>query len=752
MSARLPLAADLTPRPLSLRQPAARAYGRPWTRALGAATFAAVTGSAYADPMPDPANAESMEAVVVEGVAPKGDNPYADPAAPYKVDRSASDKLTQPLLDVSKSISAIPKEVISDAGAHTLKELLRTQPGVTLGTGEGGNAFGDRFIIRGFDVRNDVFVDGVRDAGVIPRETFAIEQVEIAKGPGSAFAGRGTTGAAVNLVTKAPSALAFGDIEATVGSDSTRRLTADINQPLGETSALRVNLMQHDGGTAGRDTVDQSRQGLALALALRPSANWDLGLDLYHYRADSLPDWGVPYDAANNRPFAVDRNNYYGVVGRDFWNAKADLITLKSRLALGDDLVWTTTLRQGDTANAYVASAPERPDPLARTVLANAKTRDQDNAYLALQTQLVGVVETAGIAHEWVAGVEASAEDVHNTPYVVTPRGISLNLDRPQAALWTGTVVRGPATSRRKVDTLAAYLFDSVSFNAHWEAFAGLRFDRYQIEGDSIVSDYVDEASRLSNEADFLNGHVGLIYKPVANASLYVSLSSSSNPTGEQLDAGAVDYGAIGASNQNLEPERNRSAELGAKWNLADGHLALNAALFQIDKENAAVTSGTGAAQTTVLAGEQRVRGLELGLAGNLTPALSVFGGYTWLDTSIRNSPLAAQVGAQLPNVAEHSFNLQTRWDATRNLSVGGTLTYTGERFGGTSYALDTRIPGYWRVDLLAEYTFDRHLSLQAHLLNATDKVYYDTLYRSATPFTYIAPGRSALVSLRYSF
>ena len=73
---------------------------------------------------------------------------------------------------------------------------------MTLGTGEGGNAFGDRFFIRGFDARNDVFIDGVRDPGVSVRENFFTEQVEILRGPASSFAGRGTTGGAINIVTK----------------------------------------------------------------------------------------------------------------------------------------------------------------------------------------------------------------------------------------------------------------------------------------------------------------------------------------------------------------------------------------------------------------------------------------------------------------------------------------------------------------------------------------------------------------------
>jgi catecholate siderophore receptor len=130
-------------------------------------------------------------------------NPYADAAAPYKVDHlQASGKFPEPLLNTPKSVTVLSKEVLEDKNATTLKQAILTTAGVTLGTGEGGNAFGDRFFIRGFDARNDVFIDGVRDSGVSVRENFFNEQVEILRGPASSFSGRGTAGGAINIVTK----------------------------------------------------------------------------------------------------------------------------------------------------------------------------------------------------------------------------------------------------------------------------------------------------------------------------------------------------------------------------------------------------------------------------------------------------------------------------------------------------------------------------------------------------------------------
>lgn len=706
-----------------------------------------------ADPAPaDAPHATQLEEIEVKADAPPDANPYADPAAPYKVDRLQGNKFSQPVLDLSKSITAIPKEVIKDSGATSLKEIMRIQPGVTIGTGEGGNAFGDRFIIRGFEARSDLFIDGLRDPGVIARETFAVEQVEIARGPSSTFAGRGTTGAAVNLVSKTPTDRAFGSIELSAGSADFRRTTFDINQPIGDALAVRVNGLAHDAGVGGRDAVFDERAGGALAIAATPFEGGRLVFDWYYLDVDAMPDWGIPWDSANNRPFRVDRESFYGLTTRDFWDVQANVSTLRFDWRIRDGLSLSSSTRYGETGNAYVASAPEAPNAVARTVQARAKTRNQTNQAFVHQTSLAATFRAGGVTHELVGGVEFSREDTDNTPFVVSPSAVVQPLDAPNPTNWTGTITRSTSTATRDVETRSLYLLDTVVLSPRWEAFAGARWDDWKIDAATIVNEYVSEASVLANDASFVNGHAGVVFKPRPNQSWYVALSTSSNPSGELVDGGGADYGSITAGNQNLEPERNRSLELGAKWALADDHLLLTAALFRTDKSNARVTTGAGSTAVTNLEGEQRVDGLELGVAGNPTPRLSLFGGFTWLDTEVVSSPVPSQVGQALPNVAERSFSLQARWQWTGRLSVGATAIHASEISGGTVVATQTRIPSFWRGDLFAEYTIDDNLSLRLNVLNATDEVYFDTLYRSATPFVYIAPGRSAFATLEYQY
>ena len=168
--------------------------------------------------------------------------------------------------------------------------------GVTLGTGEGGNAFGDRFFIRGFDARNDVFLDGMRDAGVSVRENFFTEQVEILRGPGSSFAGRGTTGGAINIVTKqATTEKSFYNMDTTFGTDHTKRVVLDVNQVISPTLAVRAGGLFQDAGVAGRDYIKDDRDGGFVAVKWTPLDTVKLYANYIHTNLHGLPDFGVPY-------------------------------------------------------------------------------------------------------------------------------------------------------------------------------------------------------------------------------------------------------------------------------------------------------------------------------------------------------------------------------------------------------------------------------------------------------------------------
>jgi catecholate siderophore receptor len=113
------------------------------------------------------------------------------------------DKLAEDQKDAPQSITVVSQELIADQGGTRLEDALRNVPGITLNAGEGA-ARGDTVNLRGFSAFNDFFLDGIRDAAVYTRDSFDLDSVEVLKGPSAVLFGRGSTGGAINQVSKAP--------------------------------------------------------------------------------------------------------------------------------------------------------------------------------------------------------------------------------------------------------------------------------------------------------------------------------------------------------------------------------------------------------------------------------------------------------------------------------------------------------------------------------------------------------------------
>ncbi|HRJ52531.1 MAG TPA: TonB-dependent siderophore receptor [Candidatus Thiothrix moscowensis] len=727
--------------------------------ALASAAFvvmAAVTQPAFAAESAKKAETDKTDVTQLEGVtaqakkAEPGSNPNADPEAPYKIDKSANGKFTEPLLNVSKTINVVGKEQMKDAGVSALKDLMRTQPGITLGTGENGNQEGDRFYIRGFDARSDTFVDGMREPGMTARETFATEQIEVTKGPSSTFGGRGTTGGAVNIVSKKAQDTDFTRGTLTLGTE--KRTTLDANKVVNDKLKIRANVMLQDSNVAGRDEVFKKGHGVALAADYQATDKVNVKVDLYHLRNEAMPDRGQPYNAVVAKLYGdVDRNNFYGYKNRDFWNTGADSLTTTVDAKLSDNTSVTNTTRIGETANDYIVSNPANVSGTL-TVTPGTTARRVKNKLVANNTMISHEFHASNnVEHNIVAGVEVSEEKVKVQSGTVSGTNTPLDLYNPNNSATGATVTFTAAPGANTAKSQSLYLMDTAKLNEKWEVFGGIRQDQFDIEKRQNADVY----NPLNNQdvevkKDFTNGHLGLVYKPKENGSIYGSISTSSNIPSEALDATNPNYGGINVVTKDTAPEKNKSFELGTKWNLANDDLALSAAIFRTEKKNKIEVVSNTPMQT----GEVRVDGVELGVSGNVTPKLSLSGGIVYMDTEITNSATASNIGKKLGSIAEKSASIQAKYQATPKLALGGTVVHTGKFKGsdGSNFAAnDARvIPVSNRLDVMAEYKINKKLSTQLNVKNATDKTIIDASYPSG--FTYIAPGRTTNVSLTYDF
>jgi catecholate siderophore receptor len=725
-------------------------------------------------------------------------NPYADAAAPYKVDHlQASGKFPEPLLNTPKTVTVLSKEVLADENATSLKQAVLNTAGVTLGTGEGGNAFGDRFFVRGFDTRNDVFIDGVRDSGVSVRENFFTEQIEILRGPGSSFAGRGTTGGAINIVTKqATTEKSFYNMDTTFATDGTKRVTLDVNQVISPTLAIRAGGLFQDAGVAGRDYTTDDRGGGFVALKWTPVDAVKVSADYVHTDIHGLPDFGVPYYRPSSSttaggPFpdyGVNRDNFYGFVNRDFFEVHQDIGTLDTEVQITPDLVISDKVRASASLLNYIGTIPESPNLAAGTLTANPQSRYQPTDVVANQTEATYKFDTNGWHHTAVAGVEISRE----ISSIDTYQGLTseaqgntasgagsfnnVSIYNPQLTFQPfGTPSLYGLPTRISIDTTSGYLLDTANYHDVLILNGGIRYDDYKITTSGFGSSggVPNPNSWGAQAAEFglPNFNLGLTLKPLPITSVYVAYATSSDPVGSEFDGTSANYGGLapvlnGNSNQIFGPQKNTAIEVGNKWELFDRHLLLTGALFQTDVTNAREsvnTTGPNGVVPVISAGAAyEIRGVDLEVAGKITDKWSVFGGLVLMKSEVMKSLVppantalfSTNVGLPLANIANQSFSLLSKYQIDDRWEVGGQAVYRSKIYGGTLLAANqgTSLPSFWRFDTFAEAKIDKNWTVKLFVNNIFNKLYYTALYQSAAPFVLEAPGRTASVMISARF
>ncbi len=716
--------------------------------ALSTAVVAGVMGIGSAHAQSAAASGVTeLSPIRVEGEAPGG----------YQAREAQSPKMTAPLLDTPRSITVIPEALMKDRGATSLQDVLRTTPGITFGAGEGGTPVGDRPFIRGYESSTDIMIDGLRDYARGSHETFNLEAVEVLKGPSSAYSGRGSTGGSINLVTKTPKLGNFVEASGGVGTDDNYRGTVDANFTLRDTTAFRLNLMRMGGDVPGRDHVEIDRWGVAPSLAFGLGTPTRVTLSYSHIENNDMPDLGLPFSNAampgRADPLRPDRSNFYGRKHVDYRKNTSDVGTAQIEHDIGS-FTLRNTARYTKTLNEYLMTRPSFDNCTATSgpPCSNAgpglqftrsdRARYRTSEALQNQTDIFGEFSTGRLRHSVTAGVEFSKEMLYSRTLTGLP-GSSRDsfYDPDPTQRYNSNITRGPKSSDGDLKTRAIYVFDTVKLSDQWEANAGLRFDNYRV------------TNNTDNRTDNLwNYQLGLVYKPAPNGSVYVSYGTSSNPSGENLgQAGGADGPAGGAAIRDLKPEKSRSIELGTKWDVLDNRLSLTAAVFETKKTDARTFDPlTG---DVSLDGNNRVRGVELGVSGAITPKWSMWGGYTYLDpevTKYRGGAAASTdySGKQMKFIAKQSFALWSTYRVLPELTVGGGATYVGKRFVNDANTLE--LPSSWRYDAMAQYQVNKQFDIRLNLNNLTDERIYDASHVGL--FALMAPGRSAMLTATYRY
>ncbi|WP_312163328.1 TonB-dependent siderophore receptor [Phenylobacterium sp.] len=701
-----------------------------------------------------------------------------------------SDKRTAPLLDTPQTISVIPHQVIEEQGARTLTEVLRNTPGISFNAGENGfSTSTNNFSMRGFDASGSVFVDGARDSGSYSRDMFNVDRVEVVKGP-SADNGRGNAGGYVNIITKSPltenaisGSVSYGFDE--YDSDDRRRATLDLNQVVSEGLAVRINAMVEDSGVAGRELAQKQSWGVAPSLAISLTPDLRVLLSYEHLNQDDRPDWGVPgaaiKDTAAYNPATSgwSRDSFFGLRS-DFDETRSDAFLVRVEGKIGENIRVSNQTRFAQVERNARFTVPTSFNAGSGAVATQTQFYDRENESFGNFTNLSARFGSDALAHSISAGLEITREtsraDRRGTSNPPATSLLSPNPDRAPGANLPVTEVASVT-----IDTIAAYLYDTVSFGEHWEVTGGVRVENY----DAAISSRT-AAGALAGLGGFdlsdttWAGKLGVVYKPVANGSVYASIGTAAQPPGSYLsnpDISRTGDNAFPGFVAGADTVRLDNYEVGVKWALLEGRLSTTAALFRTVKRDVPITGRDvgDTADSLKGYGEQIVQGLEVGVAGKITEAWTVFAGAAWMESERKHSAYLDEVrrranpadygtvlrtdGDRLAFTPDFTANLWTTYSLPFGLTLGGGLQHVGSSYLGRPDDANRiipngafgKLPSYTIISAYAAYDVTDKVELRLNIDNLTDETYAVSTNWNGSRATLGAP-RTVLLTAALQF
>ena len=680
----------------------------------------------------------------------------------YQTERSTSATKTDTLLrDVPQAVTVVTEKQMRDQAVQGMADAVRYVPGIGITQGEGNR---DGLVFRGNSSTADFFVDGMRDDVQYYRDIYNIDRIEAFKGPNAMIFGRGSPGGLLNRVTKTADWREALGVGLQLGSWQKRRVTADYAHPFSDAFAFRVTGVYEDS-EGFRDGYGLKRQGIHPTAAIQAGENTLITLGYEYFRDERTADRGIPsYANAFNGtrfPVATDRETFFGDPEASRGDVEVNAFTALVEHDFGDGTVLRNRTRVANYGKFYGNVFPGNVNTAATAVALSAYKQDTDRKNLFNQTDLVFSATTGSIEHKFMTGVEFGRQDTDNLrrsgvfvlgagspcQNLTGASSCTVPLTAPTVSptvLYANNSLAGIGDARNTgvAKVAAIYAQDQIEFSSQWSAIVGLRYDQFDVDFTDLRTGVSAQNRALSSSDKLWSPRVGVVFKPVENLSLYASYGVTYLPrSGEQL-------GSLAFNSQSLDAEEFENTEIGAKWELRPG-LTAEAAAFRLNRSNSAITDPTDSTRLILLAGDsQRVDGVELSLAGNLTEKWQVIGSYAWLDARTVRTIGTTPAGRVLPQTPETSFGLWNRYDFNDHWGVALGASYRSESFASISNAVTLK--SYARYDGAVYYTFDERFSAQLNVENLFNKAYFPSAHSDNN----ISPGapRAAYVTLNFKF
>jgi len=674
----------------------------------------------------------------------------------YQATDTRIGKGKQDIRDIPQSITIVTEKVMDDRKLDNVKEVLKNTAGITFQAAEGGE---EDIKLRGISLQStgDIFIDGMRDPAFYDRDTFFLDRVELLRGSASMLFGRGSTGGAVNQVTKQARLVNENQIDVSMGNHSALRTIGDFNVRTGDASALRVSTMLTQADSNG-DGSAIDKLGLAGSYRFGIGEQDEFAVTLYALDNRNGINYGVPWirptlssPTMQTTVTPADPDAYYGMASdQNHGSAKFAMLThthrFSNKVELLTKLRYATYTRDMRASLPRFGGAASQPGGVGvslatlspNTVMTrNLMLKKQDMQTVTAQTDLNAGFSALGMNHVLQAGADFAQEKKQVFAVIgAQPAKPSTTFGAPNTSASYDESLRSFRTSSEYTSKgYGAYLQDMIEIAPAWKLLAGLRYDNLKGDYDGysattpiVTTNYVMKVSEWSKRA-------AVLFQPTAQLSFHLLGATSFNTSGDAY--------SLGAQNKDVPPEKSINVELGAKFDTADGKLSTRVGIFRSTKLHERNTDPLNN-NVIILSGKRHAAGLDVDVVGRITPEWEVFSNFTWMP--VAKIDIGAQgsegQGTRPSLTPRYSGTLWTTYQLTPQLRIGGGLN-------ARSGQQPNRNPGFYASkfvtgDLMAEYSVIRDtLVFKLNVNNVSNKLYADQLYT-----TFYVPGTGRLVNL----
>lgn len=659
----------------------------------------------------------------------------------YKVDSSSSATRSEiALKDTPQSVSVVTQKVIEDIGATRLIDALDLAGGIGRANNFGGQG------LTGFNLRGFTSGEFYRNGFPINRgypnapDSNTIERIDVLRGPSSSLYGRGDPGGTFNLISKTPKSEQQTTLGAQLNSEGLYRTTVDTTGTISNADNIgyRLNVIA-EGGDSYRDHVESKRYGIA------PVIQWQASdATKVTFEADILRNQH-PLDRGHTRyptqkSFNSSPETYLWETGK--YNNRLyndnNMTQLRVEHDLGNDWKLNAGVQYlNGKLHGYAVEGNQVNEKDIEKIDRNYNYRELKWRDTDAQINLIGNFQLLGLAHTLVTGLEYENYDYKSYIIRSDPKlnNYPININDPVLSQPLPELKKVATHDRENLKTTAVFVQDQIDLNERLSALLGLRFEHYEHDYKNLLPN----TANWNTSHDAFIPRLGLVFKARDDLSIYSNAAKSFKP-----NTGANRNG------EGFDPEEGIAYELGFKWQALDNMLSVDSAIFYAEKENVLTIDPIDSAYK-VAAGEVRSQGIELNIAGQITPAWKIIGGYAYTDAEVTKDN-TLQKGTALANIPKNSFNLLNIYEfqsgALQGLGLGVNQKYIDKRAGQTANSTYT-MKGYAVTDLVSYYQATPKLRLNLDLKNIFDKVYDESSFSS---YAYPGEPRTVQFGMSYTF